>query len=346
MTLSLSKLQELIASFGFVANKYFTYEKTCFLVEIFSLENAEEFLLYIPSKYSIKVPESRDSHALKLIEVDESFLPDKDEFAERINFAPEKGKVSKHLESHYKHTITLDKIPEEDMSSLRETLRQLSRIRLSVDHIAYKVSIFFKNYLSLIRRDNTIECYTVSHFPSVKSNKIYIIVDLETFYAGKEQIFSNIRTIKSSIYTIFEKNQGTNILAFEKILDNGKNIVSLPLIAHQKKLLYETNIGKLEGMLAEATSREKTLVNELNEVDKTYQLNGIQDELSRIHKKTSIEKTIHKLIEMKLQIVKNLIEARNIRDNIVLEIDRILFDNSVMLDTIILNLERLQSVLK
>jgi len=51
---SILKLEKLLVNKGFIPNKYFIIDGTISYIEIISLNSADVFLLYIPSKYEFK----------------------------------------------------------------------------------------------------------------------------------------------------------------------------------------------------------------------------------------------------------------------------------------------------
>ena len=54
MPLSLSKLEDFLSKQGFIPNKFFIMDNTCFYIELFAVKTSDIFLLYIPSKYSFR----------------------------------------------------------------------------------------------------------------------------------------------------------------------------------------------------------------------------------------------------------------------------------------------------
>ena len=55
MTLSLNKLEQLLAHTGLLIKKIFIIGDLCVYIELLSTRNAEICMLYIPSKYEIKI---------------------------------------------------------------------------------------------------------------------------------------------------------------------------------------------------------------------------------------------------------------------------------------------------
>ena len=68
--LSLRKLENLLAEKNFIIKTLFTSGGTLVYVEIFNLNNADLFLLYIPSKYEIEIAEEEMNNAYKIKNID------------------------------------------------------------------------------------------------------------------------------------------------------------------------------------------------------------------------------------------------------------------------------------
>ena len=69
MKVSLSKLEKFVNSKGFLLKKIFTIDSEAVYLELFNINNAEIFLVYIPSKYTIKVRDRSNVYKIKYIEL-------------------------------------------------------------------------------------------------------------------------------------------------------------------------------------------------------------------------------------------------------------------------------------
>ena len=59
MPISIRKLDNLLASKGFVCKTFFTYEGFCVYIEVFSVQNASSFMLYVSQRYEMKIEERK-----------------------------------------------------------------------------------------------------------------------------------------------------------------------------------------------------------------------------------------------------------------------------------------------
>ena len=55
MVLSFNKLNKFLKSKGFICKNYYVIDSACIYIEIFNINTADSIMLYIPSKYEIKI---------------------------------------------------------------------------------------------------------------------------------------------------------------------------------------------------------------------------------------------------------------------------------------------------
>lgn len=353
MPLNLSKLQDLLASKGFIPNKYFVLDGTCFYIELFSIKTADIFLLYIPSKYDFVIPSSENSFKLNYINMDSvDGVPD--EYAGKpddmdieaayggmnVELSPDKEHIADHLESNYKHPISLNEISKDDATTLRAVYRQMLRLRYCVQNIKYKLGVIYKNYICAIRRDDTVDCFAIKHHPRSDRKKLMVVVDLETLYEKNDKLLEDIHTVRDSIYRVLERNQGMHTRVIGKMIENRKDILTIPDQTAVKKTKYDTMLAQLNEMLEIMVVAERRVLDALFSLEEKSQ--GLQNDISRVHEKARLEKELDKINVIKGEITKNMVALRDKREDSVLSIDKIMFDNSVMFDAMIKNFAKLK----
>ena len=342
MPLSIEKLQDLITDKGFVPKTYYVMDGSCFYIELFCIKTAELFFLYIPSKYNFEI-KGRDKDVFKIKYVDEAGLenPNTEEGEDNyknnhIQLSPDKEKFEDHLEDAYKHGISIKDISTNDTSMLRTIYKQIKRLKYSVENLKYKLGILYKNYIISIRRDNTINCILVKNYPREDVKRLVVIADLETFYSKSEKLGEDIRTVKNSVYSLLNKNQTINTQVLIKMIENKKEIVSIPEKTETKHIDYMDSIRKTEEMLNIMNEAETKLLKEMSELneDNSGSLNA---DISKVHSRSRIEKELAKISSIKEEIAKSSIELRSKCDNSILSVDCILFDNNVIWERMVKN---------
>lgn len=354
MPLSIAKLQDFLSSKGFVANKYFTMDGSCFFVELFCLKTADIFLLYIPSKYHIQLQSGENAYKIKYIDMTSSDNL-ADEYAgqpnnldienaygnTQVHLSPGKDHIEEHLENNYRHAISLVDISKDDTIDLKAVYRQLKRLKYCVQNLKYKLGIIYKNYICAIRRDDSIDCFAVKNYTRDDLKQLVVIIDLEAFYEKNEKLSDDIRIVRESIYRVLERNQSTHGRVIEKIIENKKDIYAIPQLVESKKAKYDVMITQLEEMLAIMSEAEKKIMGELYELNSNGD-QGLQNDINRVHHKTRLEKEIDKINGIRGSISKNMFILREKRDNAILSIDKIMFDNTVMFDCMVKNFAKLK----
>lgn len=353
MSLSIKKLQSLLLEKGFAPTKYFIEDDRCIYIEIFSVTTTEIFLLYIPSKYTIPPPSSNSEPVFKLkyidVEVDEEDVAN--EYAgdgkignyDTVDLPPD-DKMEEHLENNYKQIISFKDITQEDAVQLRSIYRQIRRLRYSVQNINYKIGIIYENYICSVTRHNDVTCYIIKHYPRDKHSKnLLIIIDLETFYNRNNRIIDDMRIVREALYTVLERNLNMHIGIFERMLQNKKSIETLPNLVHAKKKEYDVMIAELEKMFTDVEEAEKKTTEELQKVNANQpQMSNLNMDINRAHSSSRLLTELGRLENIKNEITKNILVLRSKRENCILNVDKLLFDNTVMWDSIVKNFATLK----
>lgn len=348
MPLSMNKLQELLLNKGFVASKFFIMDGDCFFIELFSLNSADVFLLYIPSKYTFNMEPGNNAYKIKYIDMNSTDnitdeyagAPDNMDVAAvydaGIQLSPGSDKIAEHLEDNYKQQISLKDISKEDTEHLKGIYRQMKRLRYCVQNLKYKIGVVYKNYMCVIRRDDSIDCIHVKHYPRHNFKRLMIIMDLEMFYEKNENVLTDIDSVRNGIYHVLQKNQGSHTRLINKLMENKKDIDSITTQSEVKKKQYDQLSAKLQRMFEIMIKSEKDVMEKIFQLEK-HANKGLQSDISRVHQKTQYEKELEKINVVKGEVVKALLQVREKRETAFLSIDKIMFDNTVMFDSMIKN---------
>ena len=95
MKVSLNKLENFISSKGLIIKKIFTINDEAVYLELFNINNAEIFMVYVPSKYTIRIKDRSNTYKIKYLELSDD---DQDEINnnqvekeyDEIDLSPEK----------------------------------------------------------------------------------------------------------------------------------------------------------------------------------------------------------------------------------------------------------------
>ena len=357
MTLSQSKLESLLKKNGFVINKKFTINNYIVYVEVFNINNAEIFMLYIPSKYEIEKENITNSYKLKYIDIEDKHLFKN--LSERINdisiedykdinvsISPEKGdedSLEKMLTNNYNHEVLLKNFEKNDLENLKNIFYQLSRLKLCVKNIKYKLCIIYKNYLCAIKRNNDIECFIIRDYKNQKEKNIYVTIDLENLFRKITSISEDVKLIKNEFYKILNENQSRHTKILSNIIEHKNSIVSHSNSIFKKKRELDSYIEKLEILLERLNISENKIIQKIISFNTTNSVT-LTGDIQRSHEIHKYEKELYDITNIKQEIVKDILLLRNKRENITLEIDKILFDNNVMISIINKNFYKLNDL--
>ena len=357
MKVSLRKLEKYIQTLGYVTKRYFIMKGLCIYLEIIGIKNANTFLVYIPSKYNIKAKDRKNVFELSYINVNDDgtivgeYANDPDDFDientyDNITIEHNNDiNVVDRLEEKYKSQLNIK--DKGDNKELLDVFRQLRRLRFCVQYIGYKICIIYKNYMCCIRRDDTFEGYKIREQPRDDIRRLIITIDLDSFYERSSNIDSDLYMVQSGIHKILDRNQTSQASMLEEMLDIKNDIMSTSNMVYNKKKQCSAYLVKFREMLYRVNNAEKILVEKLLLINEKYDMSdnqGLHSDMEHSRILTELENKIIKINSTKQDIIHNILEIQNKRDNISLNVDKIMFDNSVMLDTIYRNFDSLRKL--
>ena len=363
MTLSIIKLEQFLSSKGFIITNIFTINKMCVYFETMNITSASMFIVYVPSKYQINIDTNDNVYKMKYIDIKSDgsipgeYASELDDFEmERnyeeidinVDYTQNSRNVTAQLEENYNYPVTLKNISRKDKDTIKDTFRQLKRLKFCVQSIKYKLCITFKNFFCCIRRDNTLECYFVKYLNKTKRRKLMICLDLESLYAKCDSITTDMKIINTSIYKILDKNQDKHVRNLQKMFEYNTNITAISDTIHDIKSKYTDYLTRLETMLEKLNKAEKKNVKKIMDVEEKYGKNnykGLHTDIEKTHLINKYETNISHIHDTKQELIKNISSVKEAYENVSLKVDKICFDNIVMVDTIIKNLRILSKII-
>lgn len=334
MPLSIAKFETTLTSRGFIPSKYFTIDGEVMFVELFSEKLLTTFLLYIPSKYSMDEQsgegredrqgrgESRVMLQLKYINVNDSYTSVKDEsirkaYEETIDLS---GKFNP--ESSYRKCIMLSDMSSADVAELSSIYRQISRLRYTIQGLDYRIGIQFKNYLIVIRRDMSIECFAIKHHPRNPQKRLFVVPDLEILYHKGSHMIEDILTIEGKIKQVVLNTYDTNLANLTRVA---------------------ASISTAEAKLAQSKEQEGKIVRSIERLVKVVQtiddgIASLSPRLTIVSEIGPVRAEIARLEGLREESIDMILALRSQYDTMFLQTDSILFDNSIMLERVLENL--------
>jgi len=356
MPISLHKIQTLLYKSGFIIDAFFVISEKCEYVKCNSINTGETIFIKISRSYSFR-PQASSIYNLNLIdfEVGENIAEKYSEYPSKNDLKKKYGNMLKlatavndeemeaDLENKYKMNLELKSVERDQLIVVKSCFRQLRRISLILTGLKYKVCILNHQYLSVVNDDNVIDSFYIRSYDVANSaRRFYVMIDLEYFYEKIQSIEYDIQSIQDSIYSVLDRNSAETTEVFAQISKelpqhegNGAHI-------SKTKIDSQTEIANLKSQLATLNTRQDDLLKqhaELNTKSTSY-----FNDAGVISKKGVIKKKLDVVDTEKQKILTDLQSLKSKVDNIYLCADNIEFDNCIMMNGILKNLQDIKSV--
>lgn len=355
MGLSVNKIEKFFYDNGFFVSRYYTYHDHCIYFEVLHIATSEIVLIHVPFDMNFKVPESITLQKIDLQmgnEVVEKYteMPDKMNLENRYSELPfqldiesQRMNIEEKLEESYKTNMELKDL-NKDIGVLKNIYRQLSRLKLCVQNLKFKIALSFQNYLGVIDKDNTVECFLLKNMQESRPNRqFYVVCGFEMAFDKIKTIITNITEIKTGIFHVLDKNQSKHTYNIKKLLYEVQHIDKLSSFIVAKKAEIKNNILILTSSLQKLLGREKELLVEMGNCKTTGDMHS---DINYVHGKAKVQKKIDEIQETKEEIIKEILSLKGELENVYLSTDRIEFDSTVMISDVIKNMQELQNFSK
>ena len=228
-----------------------------------------------------------------------------------------------------------------DTGQLREVFRQLKRLGLCVQTLKYKLCITFKNYLTCIRRDDSFEGFVIDGPQSNSERKLRISIDLESLYSKRTSISMDVKTVREGIYRVLNKNQIRHTNNLQKILDHKMDFVNSSARSSLKKEKYTNYLSRLDKMLQVLSVAETKEKQKIELAHQSYGSNtgvkGLQMDIEKSHVLSKHSEKITHINMVRQDVIRHTLQVKGELEDLSLRIDKICFDNIVMIDAITRN---------
>ena len=362
MPLSTEKLEKLLYNKNFVIRTYYKLYGVCAFVEIFSQDTMCSYMMYIPSKYEFEVSEDRENvYDLKVVNTDK-IREDNYEISDEYAGSPDIDKLEKtyqevnieneynigdnivsKLEEKYKQPIQIREEFSTSKNIVKSLYRQLNRLKYCVSNLKYKLCIFYKNYFCVLHIDDTIECFSIEDYSNNQHFQIMVEIDLELFYENMKTITNDLVQVKSGLQKILDKNHQNHTLILQNMLEKKSDINVLSTSLFNKKNTHRQYIEQYTNLLQKTIQLEQEKIQQL-ETLRSQRGTNLYDDINYSHHKKRVELEYQKIQNTKLDIIEKLVQLRAKEEHISLIIDKILFDNAIMMDKVLQNLSYLDNI--
>lgn len=336
MKLSITKLNELLHKKELVAIYYFTIDNYCSFVMVKCKKTAETAMIYIQSTYEIRLrPDNERVFELKYYDMDDikqTFENEEEIKFESITLTNPKINLENRqmLLRNYKTVINMES-KEQHFHKVKILTNQMKRVRLCLEKNKYKSVLIHNRFLICLHRDNRIESYMTPSFIFSKDIQFKLLIDLESFLEKISTFSKDIQHLRLTIYKIFNSNIKAHLKKFMSVLQQAPTIIDLCNKSIQKKNEYKKQLKNFN-----------TLTEPLNEqIELYYKQIEINKRNKDLNKNLGIEHKLGKLLKKREDLMTHIKELHQISDHYIFNMDNILFDNLIHINTILKNLENI-----
>ena len=359
MTINVKKLQKKLVSNGFFADKFYQKNGYCTMIDCYVVSTGQKFILTVPGDYEMYIDPDSDTFSIKSVvlpdmknSITEEYENDISNFdvAEQYesdlpNVFENEEDISNTLSKEYNYEIPLEEDNPESIRALKDVYRQLERLKYTVNSGKYSLGIFYKNYIfklnnvknrrSVISIDQVMNSQG-SKFEVKDTRHLFITIDIEDFFESLNSVIDTMDRIKVGIDKILSRNYRKQIGLVQSMTN--KCISSI----RDFNTLYAKN-NQLKMTECELKSHYKTISGVESGAIKKLQehMEYSPEDATSI---SILNNDVKNIEDTKSDIVNNMMDINEKTSNISLGMDKIMFDNLVLFNSIITNFSILKEI--
>lgn len=358
MPISLKKIQTLLYRSGFIIDEFYFISEKCEYVKCNSINTGETIVIKISRSFSFR-PDASSMYNLNLIdfEVGENVTEKYSEYPSKKDLKKKYGNMLKlatsvndeqmeaDLENKYKMNLELKTVERDQLIVVKSCFRQLRRISLVLTGLKYKVCILNQQYFTVVNDNDVIDSFYIrSYNGGNPERRFYVMIDLEYFYEKMQSIDYDVQTIQESIYAVLDRNSVETGEVFSQISKELPQHEGNSVEINKTKIDTQTAIAAIKAQLATLNTRQDELLKQHSELN-TKSTSYFND-AGVISKKGAIKKKLDVVDSEKQKLLNDLQNLKRKVDDIYLSADNIEFDNCIMMNGILKNLEDIKTIVK
>jgi len=348
MPLSLNKLASFLLKKDFIPIKYFRYNGNCIFLEIVSLTLGVTSMIYVPSRFIIPISPGENVIELEIVDMDD-LSPDEynkdpmrspEDIYSSVDLSPGNGSGNAEELLQLKYKKTIDLKSGKNTSILKDIVRQLNRLQHCVEGLPYYLVIYQNNYM-VYMRDNEADCFIFKdkNFRNIRS--LRVVTPMNLIYERGDLMNSETSQISSGIQKILDKNMVSHAKFLNELISRKGNLLNFASLMNKKKQAYDILLEKYKGLLEKLDTEEKDVKSQQKKFSDLRNDSSFDSELNRGQIRADFERKLQHFLIVKQKIIDNIISIQTASESLSLQADKILYDNSVMMDKIFKNFSML-----
>jgi hypothetical protein len=361
-TLSIEKLRNILKKKGIIPIKYFLYKDKILFIQVFIIKNCNLFILYIEPEFSFKLEKNsfksnEKACFINRIEIEKLMRKNLNKdirniysdinIVSKINL--DDSRIGEKLNKEYEHIMTDNDIKKDEDNSYLDTYKQIDRIKNSFSKLKYKISIFSGPYFFIVI-DDKIKCYIIEKFEEEQisyNSSYYIVSNIQNLFEKIESIDYEINEIKGKIEGIWDHTQKTQ---YDRIIDlykNKDNVSENYKIVYNKKLELMNIRNKLNETLEQTYNKYKDIEQDYNShIIKMSTIKDVNNDANNIHYKKKLEDKTNEYIVMIDELTNKINKISDKIKDYELTIDKVFYNNFLMMNSIRKNILQLSDLTK
>ena len=349
----ITQIENYLNRYNMKIDTIYGFEDECVFLKIYITNNADYFLLYISSRYTIYTSDDYKLVNVKYIdlseteEVAEDFAnnEENDDYIEEQydNIINNKNNMIEVIRSYNKQLEIKD---YKKLSIFKEVVRFVKRLRYCVSNQNIKIGIVYNNFLCCVKKDNSLDTYEIKNEES-KARILYIVIDIDSFFA--EDVIDNFdhdaKFVKNAIYSLLKNNKMKNQKKLDMMFNKYKNILAINNTIVDKYEKLKTDCDRLNILLLENIKKQEEIKNVMITKEEYYNnLNTVAADIDKSKLMFQYNKKLKKLKDLEFKIQTTFNASKIKYENAILFLDKIYFENIIMFNSILSNLNALQNL--
>jgi hypothetical protein len=341
MSIDAKKLKKILSRNNILPLEYFCFkgEGKCAMVKCAMFSISQMMLLYIPSKYRFSV--SDQSNVYDVEDLDEDHTED-DDYSKRddASYADQKLQDEHNtkyelMHAKYQFPVTLQGTEE---PTVRKLKRQLNRLNAPLAKTSYNLAIQQDRFLYVSFGDDNVGSYYIRGYqiPREMTRSCMYVTSITDIIEKIEEINSEISIISEKFVSMVMRLSESNLSEMSAEIENVPNVVSR-LRARRDECMKS---------LREAGEWFERVKREEDDLTERFRQETMQAKTSHDRSRVgeAIQKEIDALFDKKNEQIRKNINTLYRYHKIVLFLEEISFDNSVMLDRVKKNFQLLKTL--